>query len=452
MTRLPFWFKRVLMIAGVMLVIPGLVFILVYCLVIPVLMTEGDPGDALIVSVVTLVFLALTLGAGLMLLIHSSRSVRGVPSAVLRLPKLWILLGAFGICVVLGGAIVTYHILEELLFPPLFLIAAALPPLWAVTWFFGCDAQDGAGLTWRRGLLAFSGGATVSVFIALILEILAPAFVLSLVRGLADVVGDQVSELISALANHDLAEALTRPGFLYAFAHLALIAPLAEEFAKPLVTLPLLKRLSRREAFWVGALAGAGFAALENVLYAGFGFYLWTGILVLRAIGSAIHPLGAGLVALAWRDLLCSSGNPRVWREALKRFGIAAGMHALWNGGALIVITLGGARFFGELPPEIDLLGLSTGGTLLALLIVLGLGALWAGRMIGTALSQPPVVTPATGAPADTDALSAVSAPGAPATDALPVFSDRALAIWALACLVMIVPAGITGLKLLFWR
>ncbi len=447
MNGVPLWFKRAVMTAGLLASLPGLAFLFSYCLVIPIMTLQRD-GNVLESGIVTLVFLLLTLGVGVAAYIHSSRSINGRPSTPLRLPSLWMLVGAFGVCVILGGAVVTYSILEGLLFPPLFLIAAALPPLWAVAWFYGGDPLAGEGLTWRRGLLAFAGGATVSVLVALILEILLPAFVLSLVLGLADVVLDEVSTLLSVLSDCDLAEALTSPGFLYAFVQLALIAPLAEEFAKPLVTLPLLKYLSRREVFWVGALAGAGFAALENVLYAGFatledvldvGFGFWAGILVLRAIGGAIHPLGAGMTALAWRDLLRSPGDARAWREALKRLGIAVGMHALWNGGSLIVITLGGARFFGELPPEIELLGLSTGGTLLALLIVLGLGALWVGRTAVTRLSQPTAVgDTATVAPA--------------AGDALPVFSDRALAIWALACLVTIVPAGITGLKVLFWK
>jgi hypothetical protein len=178
----------------------------------------------------------------------------------------------------------------------------------------------------------------------------------------------------------------------------------------------------------LGAIAGAGFAALENVIYAGFGYYFWAGILVVRALGGAIHPLGAGLVALGWRDVL--RGEPKAWRNWLARFGLAAGMHALWNGGSLLVITLAGARFFGELPPEIDVLGLSAAGTTLALLIILGLVALWTGRSIAQ----------------DAQVLALLDNEPVKADFTL---SDRNVAIWALTCLVAIVPVGITGLQLL---
>jgi hypothetical protein len=239
---------------------------------------------------------------------------------------------------------------------------------------------------------------------------------------------DSVETVVEALAGKDLALAITSPGFIYVLVHIAIIAPLAEELAKPLITLPLICRLSRRDAFWVGAMAGAGFAALENVVYAGLGLHFWAGILVVRALGSAIHPLGAGLVALGWRDIL--RGERKAWRSGVFGSAIAVGVHALWNGGSLLIITLAGAQFFGELPPEIDVLGLSAAGTTLAMLTILGLAALWAGRAIGRGFKLP-------------------AAREAGELDSSMVLSDRAMAIWALACLVAIVPAGITGLQIL---
>ena len=78
---------------------------------------------------------------------------------------------------------------------------------------------------------------------------------------------------------------------------------------------------------------------------------------------------------------------------------------------------------------QVDVLGLSAGGTTLAVLAVLGMAALWLGRAAGRGL----------------DAQEGREA-GAPE---LPfVLSDRAAAIWALACLAAIVPAGIAGLQI----
>ena len=275
--------------------------------------------------------------------------------------------------------------------------------------------------------MSFVGGATVSVFIAIVLEILLPVVVLSLVFNLADTLSTNLSDLFRALSNENIAKALTNPSFIYIFVQIAIIAPLAEELAKPLVTLPLLKKLNKQESFWVGALAGAGFAALENIIYATSGFTIWAGILLVRALGGALHPLGSGLVAQGWRDVL--RGEKDAGKNWLKRFGIAVAVHAVWNGGSLLVITLGGARFFGELPPEIDLLGLSAAGTTLAFLVILGIAALWIGRAYGHDKS-----------------VLIVEGEESPETKFIP--SDRAIALWAVACLIALVPAGIAGLKL----
>ena len=147
----------------------------------------------------------------------------------------------------------------------------------------------------------------------------------------------------------------------------------------------------------------------------------------MRALGSALHPFGSGLVAGGWRDVL--QGEKDSAKNWFRRFGIAVAVHAAWNGGSLLVITLGGARFFGELPPEIGVLGLSAAGTTLAFLIILGVAALWFGRAYGY---DKPVL------PDGEEALP----------DARLTPSDRAIAIWALVCIIAIVPAGIVGLKL----
>jgi hypothetical protein len=318
-----------------------------------------------------------------------------------------------------------------------------LPPLWAVAWMIPhapvpkakelADADQvsqgttQSSLSWRRGLLAFAGGATVSVAIALALEILLPVIILSLVFNLADTVTETLRTLLRSLSNGMIADALTNRGFIYLFIQLAVIAPLVEEIAKPLVLLPLLRNLNKQETFWVGAMAGAGFAALENVIYATSGLAIWSGILLVRALGGALHPLGSGLVALGWRDVL--RGEKDAGKNWWKRFGIAVAIHAVWNGGSLLVITLGGARFFGALPPEIDVLGLSATGGTLAFLSILGLAALWIGRSYG---HDKPILSSE-----DSESEGAGFIP-----------SDRAIAIWAVTCLIALVPAGIAGLRL----
>lgn len=420
---MPLWLKRVIAIAGLFLALPGLPAAFGFFCIALLLTFDGD-RQAVSVGLVSFTLMVVTTGAGGAAFWHGLASLQSKPSKLLFLPPIWILAGVFGLLVATGLFVSAGNFASGLIFPPILLVAATVPPLLAVSWFIH---QSTNGLTWRRGLVAFAGGATVSVIIALVMSILLPVIILALVFDLADVALTSLKTLFEALAGADVASALTSPGFIFVFIQIAIIAPLTEELAKPLVTLPLIARLPRRDAFLVGAVAGAGFAAVENVLYAGFGFSFWAGILVVRALGGAIHPLGSGLVALGWRDVLRGEVNAGVnW---FARFGLAAGLHALWNGGSLLVITLAGAQFFGELPPAIDILGLSAAGTTLALLIILGLAALWIGRAIGRNLKMPQTVE-------ETQ------------TETNYVLSDRALAIWALACLVMIVPAGIAGLQI----
>jgi RsiW-degrading membrane proteinase PrsW (M82 family) len=421
--QMPDGVKRTIAVAGLLLAMPGLLIACAHLCTTLVTLVQGGGGIG--GGIASFALAVVTVGGGGAMFWHGLRSLRGRSSKPMRLPPIWALVGLFGLFVTLGLVLSKSAVAAALFFPPAVLAAAALPPLWAVSWFAQREAE---GLTWRRGLVALAGGATFGALIALVLEVLFPAIVLALVLDLADVVLGGVEGVLEALAGRDIASAVTHPGFLYLFVQIAVIAPLAEELAKPLVTLPLIGRLGRRDAFWVGAMAGAGFAALENAIYAGLGLYFWAGILVVRSLGGAIHPLGAGLVALGWHGIL--KGERDGWRKGLIGSAIAVGMHALWNGGSLLVITLAGAQFFGELPPEVDVLGLSAAGTTLAVLLILGLAALWLGRAVGKRLESP------------------AAGEGMPAGVSF-VLSDRAVAIWALACLVAIVPAGIAGLQIL---
>jgi hypothetical protein len=417
-----------------------------FCIV-PLFSLSGSGSDATIYGVVSLTVALLTLGAGGAAFLHARRSLQNKISKPLRLPLPILFVGAFLLLIGLGLTVSAVDSGSGLFLPPILVACALLPPLWAVAWMIpqadSARIVQWAGdvsvvensqgraiqrsLSWRRGLLSFTGGATVSVFLAIVLEILLPLIILSLVSNLADTMAGSLRDLLQALSNRAVAEALTEPAFIFVFLQIAIIAPLTEEFVKPLVTLPLLRHVNRQEAFWLGAVAGAGFATIENVIYASTGLSIWAGILFVRAFGSALHPLGSGWVAGGWRDVL--QGEKDSAKNWFRRFGIAVAVHAAWNGGSLLVITLGGPRFFGELPPEIDVLGLSAAGTTLAFLMILGVAALWFGRAYGY------------GKP-----ILPIGEEGLP--DARLTPSNRAMAIWALACLIAIVPAGIVGLKL----
>lgn len=420
----PDWLKRALGIVSLPWAFLGLPVLLGCACVALVTLEDGD-AEAASLTLASFTLALLTGGAGAVVALHAWRSLAGRPSHPIQLLPTWLWVCLFALCIIGGTFILGTNFAPGLFFPPMLLAAAAAPPLFAIAWFTRRPAE---GLTWRRGLVAFVGGSTVGVVMAIMLEILLPVIVLALVAGLSDTILPYLETVLDALAGPEIAAAMASPAFVFVFVQIAVVAPLAEEFAKPLATLPLLGRLERREAFLVAAMAGAGFAVLENVIYAGVGLSFWAGILTVRALGGAIHPLGTGLVGLGWRDVL--HDEPQAWSKWARRFGLAVGMHALWNGGSLLVITLADAHFFGDLPPAINVLGLSAAGTTLALLVILGLMALWIGRVIaqGTEAETPPHVAP---------------------LDLGFALTDRTVTIWALACLVAIVPAGIAGLQLL---
>lgn len=425
--------KQIIITGSLLLVVVGFLFTFNALCIAPLVALGGRDQQTTIYGIFSGLAMLLTMGVGIVCYIHANRSMRGIPSRPMTLPQPWILMGVFLLLLLIGmAASAERNGPSGLLVSPIVLVLAILPPLWAVAWFTPRDPQPQSQLTWRRGLLALCGGATVSVVLALVLETIIPLTVMSLLvsvgQGLVEAWGRL--RFLETTSNSGFVAELTNPSFMYFFILAAVIAPLVEELVKPLVTLPLLRQLNRQEAFWVGALAGAGFAAVENVIYAGSGYSIWPGILFVRAIGVALHPLCSGLVALGWREIL--NGEPGAVEKWFKQYGFAVLIHAIWNGGSLLVITLGSAQFFGVLPAEIDLLGLSMTGTTLAFLILLGIACLWVGRGFGH--NRPLLATPEPGADS--------------ASEAGFVLSERATALWALACLLAIVPIGIAGFKL----
>lgn len=415
--------KWLVTLSGLVLLLPGLVALLGVC-ALALMLLDRDSG-ALGFGLAWFILLAVTLGGGGAAFLQGARSLGARPSRPLRLPPTWALGGGFFLALAVGLGLHSLEFCAPLGFPPIFVAAVLLPPVAAVAWMM--ERRPGE-LTWRRASIAFAAGATLSVGMAIMLEVLLPGVVLALVWGLADLALPALEGLIDALAGGDVAAALTSPGFLFAMVQLAVVAPLVEEFVKPLVTLPLLKQLTQpRDALLIGALAGAGFAALEDVIYAGLGLPIWAGILLVRALGAAIHPLGAGLTALGWHDLL--HRRPGAGRRWLERYGLAVGIHALWNGGSLLVLTLVGTNFFGAPPPEVDVLGVTAGGILLALLAVEG-AAVWVGARTLARQLLPVEVAP-------------------PEREGMP--AERAIAVWALVCLLVLAPLGLAALRAAWW-
>ncbi len=424
----PRWAKALVMFWGLLVVLPvPLLGLALCCIIVDAFSPYPRTEEALMVFVLFAV--GAFCGGGMFW--HGMEALQGKPSRSLRLPPVWLLVGTFVVVMVTGLGLARVPVAASLLAPPFILAAAALVPIAAVAW-----AVDGRpeGLTWRRALVAFSAGATVSALLALVLEWLVPYAVLRGILDLGEPIRRAVEEVVHLLAGREVARALTHPAFLIGMFQYAAVAPLVEETVKSVVLLPLLwgrrdgrPLLSQREAFLLGTAAGAGFAVLEDLVYVLMAGEEWGGVLAVRALGSAVHPLGTGLAALTWYALRAGRGKERPPRWAAG-FGLALLQHGIWNGGILLWSALSGTPFFGILQ-ETRVVGMGIAVGLLALLAVWGVAAAWGLRVVSRNL-------------AGEEARPYPILPEVP--------TERAIALWAVAALLVLLPLGLALLR--GWR
>ncbi len=424
------WASALVTLWGAALFLPALPLVLAFCCIVSEASRYSN-DETLAVGLGVVAVMTVGLVCGGTMLFQGSNAMSGKPSRRLSLPPLWSVVGGFVLVLVTGVGLWQVQGISALLGPWFVITAAALPPLAALVW--AADGRTG-WLTVRRVGVAFSAAATASVLLAILLEILAPYTIVWLMLDLGEPVIDALEGLVDMLAGGQVAHALTSPGFMLALIELAVVAPLVEEFAKSLVVLPLLAGMearptSRRDVFLLGAVAGAGFAAVENILYALFGGRYWGGILLVRALGAAVHPLGTGLMALAWHTILgkrnrVPSEKPVFW---IGLVALAVGQHALWNGGLVLWMALSGAAFFGPQPQEVGVMGVSVAVGMLALIALEGV-ALWVGmRTLSRRL----------GSGFEPDAALPVGRPS----------PERLVALWAVFCLVVLLPVGLAVLR-----
>jgi RsiW-degrading membrane proteinase PrsW (M82 family) len=121
-----------------------------------------------------------------------------------------------------------------------------------------------------------------------------------------------------------------------------LVAPVVEEFCKA-SGLRLVKSEIHGEIDGViyGVTIGMGFAMVENFLYElDFIFTdpaVWTFGSLLRGLGSTIgHGLGAGLIGYAYASYHLNKDQPGAFKNVILAYIAAVGLHALWNGVAVL--------------------------------------------------------------------------------------------------------------------
>lgn len=286
---------------------------------------------------------------------------------------------------------------------PFLVVAAVGPP---VTALLLADAVAGGA---SRSLVpsVLIGAIVVPVLVLIAGGALAAA-VFGLVEPLAEAGRDLLDEL---RVDPTLLGVLSSPWAVVLLVHLAVAAPLVEEALKPLGSMTR-RPASARDAFLFGAAAGAGFAAVENLLYAS-GWFMWgeswLAIALLRSVGAAVHPLGAGLVSLGvWTAM--QKRRPGI---AFGAFGAAATVHGLWNGTIAVTLVLFNERDF--VGGGLGGTALTWGVTLAVLLVLLGGAALaglagLAGRVSGEEVPERLVPRLAPSGPRGIVAWAAVSA------------------------------------------
>lgn len=403
-----------------------LTFIIGLCLMLlgiaAVLGYFGLPGllqvdDLLSYNLGQIAAIFLGLGCGSLAVYHGLSSITNRASSTLKLPPFYIFWVILGIVLGLGTLIATNDIAAEFIFPPFFVLGASLSTFAVIAWAY---RQLGFPITWRQASLAFVCGSTLAILVAIILETTLPylAYLLiapfrDLANGFADF-GWGAPGLIERL--------FASPAILVFLAITAIEAPIPEEFAKAL-GLPIFGRAriqNERQAFAIGLASGAGFAILENMLYEGLyaahNGWGWGGITLLRSIGSVLHPLGTGIIALGWFRMRNEGAG-----KLFKAYLLSVGLHTLWNGGFEPLVYLTGLDYFAGSGTSLSFYGETLNTLLVGYLLLLSLGLWWLMRNIVNGISDRVM----------------------PDVSSAPV-SKRLIAAWAVACAVVIIPIGAT--------
>jgi hypothetical protein len=408
-----FW-AYIAVIVGILLMLLGLAALVGYFGLKVIFPVE----DMLSYNLGQIAAIYLGLICGTMAVYHGASSIGHRNSSAFRLPSFYVFWIVLALVLGLGSLVLNTDIATEFLFPPLFVLGAALSAFAVLAW---ANHRMGWPITWRQAALAFVCGSTLAILTAIFLETTLPylAYLVMepfwyLAEGFSDI-GWGTSGIVERL--------FASPLILVILAVVAIEAPIPEEFAKAL-GIPMFGRAriqNERQAFAIGLASGAGFAILENMLYEGlyaqYNGWSWAGITFLRSIGSVLHPLGTGIIALGWFRMKTAEGGGA--GKLFKAYLLSVGLHTLWNGGFEPLVYLTGLDYFADAGSSLSIYGETLNVLLIGYLVILSIGLLWLMRRIVQGLSQQvtPELTPA-------------------------VVTKRAIAAWAVACAAVIIPIG----------
>lgn len=220
-----------------------------------------------------------------------------------------------------------------------------LPAILVVAWLAWLALRNLGPLSAQRIWGGLAAGLIGVTSFSLALEALAGVLVLA---GLALYVqvtpelAQAIEALLQASENLDdvslLAPFMNDPVILLTgLFSLSVVAPLVEEFFKPLAVVLLLRRpLTPGQGFALGALSGAGFALAENLFLSAPAETLAVAV-AGRAGASAMHVLTGGLAGLA----LVQARQQRRYLRLVGVYLLNILIHAVWNG--LVLLSAAGA-------------------------------------------------------------------------------------------------------------
>ncbi len=326
------------LVASILVLLAGLACIFILSLFI--ISTAANPessassGGMYFSGLMTLIAFAIAgLVGGGCSLYHSIRGILNKRSASFKLPWFWIFIILYLIVLGIGYALLAngqevaspaltiFLIILAAIFPALTLLALGVRRLRYPQWT----------TTLRRFTLALTSGATLSIGLALGLEL---GLLFLIVRG------PGAANALQCINNPDLPGCSTFTTFNLTFLIVAIVGPMVEETIKPLAVVLYIGRMrSASETFLLGMACGIGFALVETVGYIGSGYHDWLAVAIERTGAGLLHGVGAGMVALGWYFLVHAE-KYRVLK-AVGFWSYAVLQHVVWNATAVLGLLPG---------------------------------------------------------------------------------------------------------------
>ncbi len=311
------------------------------------------PADRLMpMVIISLSFLTLSGGLGAAMAWQLWQALQGRGSRPFQPKGIGALVLILIAALVVGQLILAFDLLPGWTFPPLYLVAALVPP-WIILSLIG--RRLAPPTRWRDVVFQLSSGALLSTSLAFVVE-LAALLTVSFLMFSAVTIRPGGAKLLQALAqalqqsawleDPDRLISLVRMPVVVATASFLVVGvvPVVEEALKTIGTgLWIHRRPGMSEAFMWGVCNGAGFAMAEGLFNSVNALPLWTPVAVLRIGAALMHCFTGGITALAWH----SGVVRRRWGRAAGLYLASVGLHGLWNAVAvamtLFSLSMGGA-------------------------------------------------------------------------------------------------------------